>query len=322
MASNNLKGALLALLALGIFATHDVVVKTLGGHFSPFQIIFFASLISFPLVTILLLRDRSGAGLHPNNPGWVALRTAMTLITGIAAFYAFSTLPLAQTYAILFASPLLITIMAIPILGETVRFRRWAAVVVGLVGVLVVLRPGQAALGLGHLAALTAAVCGALASVIVRKIGKDERPVVLMLYPMTANFLATGAMLPFVYQPMTITELGMMAVIALFGLTASYLMILAYRAGEAVIVAPMQYSQMLWAIGYGWFLFGESVDGYTQLGAGIIIASGLYIVLRESRAGASENTPVLRTQSRSETAITPRASIMRRLITGPGRGEK
>ena len=314
MGGNNLQGALLALLALGIFASHDVVVKTLGSTFSPFQIIFFASMISFPTVTILLLRDRSEASLYPRNPGWVALRTVMTLITGISAFYAFSSLPLAQTYSILFASPLLITVMAIPILGERVRFRRWAAVIVGLVGVLVVLRPGQVPLSLGHLAALTAAVCGALASVIVRKIGQQERPVVLMLYPMTANFLATGAALPFVYRPMEITELGLMAVIALFGLAASYLMILAYRAGEAVIVAPMQYSQMLWAIGYGWFLFGEGVDGYTQLGSGIIIASGLYIVLRESRAGASENTPVLQTQGRPETATVPRVSILRRLL--------
>jgi S-adenosylmethionine uptake transporter len=322
MGGNNLQGALLALLALGIFASHDVVVKTLGGTFSPFQIIFFASMISFPTVTILLLRDRSEASLYPRNPGWVALRTVMTLITGVSAFYAFSSLPLAQTYSILFASPLLITVMAIPILGERVRFRRWAAVIVGLVGVLVVLRPGQVPLSLGHLAALTAAVCGALASVIVRKIGQQERPVVLMLYPMTANFLATGAALPFVYRPMEITELGLMAVIALFGLAASYLMILAYRAGEAVIVAPMQYSQMLWAIGYGWFLFGEGVDGYTQLGSGIIIASGLYIVLRESRAGASENTPVLQTQGRPETATVPRVSILRRLLIPAARRDR
>ena len=322
MGSSNFKGALLALVALGIFATHDVVVKTLGRGFSPFQIIFFASLISFPMVTLILLRDRTGGSLRPNNPGWVGLRTVMTLITGVSAFYAFSHLPLAQTYSILFASPLLITIMAIPLLGERVRFRRWAAVVVGLIGVLVVLRPGAEPLSLGHLAALAAALCGAFATVIVRKIGKLERPLVLMLYPMTANFLFTGAALPFVYKPMEITDLGMMAVIALFGLTASYLSILAYRLGEAVIVAPMQYSQMLWAIGYGWFLFGESVDTYTLIGSAIIIASGLYIVLRESRAGASENPPVLQSQGRAETVTAPRSSILRRMLNPTARGER
>ncbi|WP_372841214.1 DMT family transporter [Phaeovulum sp.] len=322
MGSNNLKGALLALVALGIFSTHDVVVKMLGRGYSPFQIIFFASLISFPMVTLILLRDRSAGSLWPNNPRWVALRTAMTLITGISVFYAFAHLPLAQTYSILFASPLLITVLAIPLLGEQVGVRRSAAVVVGLIGVLVVLRPGAAPLGLGHLAALTGAACGALASVIVRKIGKEERPLVLMLYPMTANFLFTGMVLPFVYIPMSISDLGLMAVIALFGLIASYLMILAYRAGEAVIVAPMQYSQMLWAIGFGWFLFGERVDTYTLIGAAIIIASGLYIVLRESRVGASENTPVLQTHIRTEIVTTPRSSIMQRLLSPTKRGDR
>ncbi len=319
MPSNNLKGALLGLVSMGIFATHDVVVKTLGGHFTAFQIVFFAALLSFPLVSVILLNDRREGHLRPVHPWWVLLRTTCTVITGVTAFYAFSVLPLAQTYAILFAAPLLITILAIPILGETVRLRRWAAVIVGLVGVMIVLRPGQANLGLGHLAALTAAVCGSLAGVIVRKIGAEERSVVLLIYPMMANFLVMGAVLPFVYVPMQITDFGLMGVIALFGLTASFLSILAYRAGEAVIVAPMQYSQILWATGYGWFLFGESVDRATLIGAAVIIASGLYIVFREGRSDVSENTPVLRTRGRSETVTTPRSSLLQRALNLKGR---
>lgn len=319
MPSNNLKGALLGLVSMGIFATHDVVVKTLGGHFTAVQIVFFAALLSFPLVSVILLNDRREGHLRPVHPWWVLLRTSCTVITGVTAFYAFSVLPLAQTYAILFAAPLLITILAIPILGETVRLRRWAAVIVGLVGVMIVLRPGQANLGLGHLAALTAAICGSLAGVIVRKIGAEERSVVLLIYPMMANFLVMGAVLPFVYVPMEITDFGLMGVIALFGLTASFLSIMAYRAGEAVIVAPMQYSQILWATGYGWFLFGERVDRATLIGAGVIIASGLYIVFREGRLDVSENTPVLRTRGRSETVTTPRSSLLQRALNLKGR---
>ncbi|WP_415184216.1 DMT family transporter [Phaeovulum sp.] len=319
MSSNNLKGASLALVAMGIFATHDVVVKTLGSTFTAFQIVFFAALLSFPLVAVILLNDRREGHLRPVHTWWVLLRTACTVITGVTAFYAFSVLPLAQTYAILFASPLLITILAIPILGETVRLRRWAAVVFGLVGVMIVLRPGQADLGLGHLAAMTAAICGALAGVIVRKIGSEERAVVLLIYPMMANFLAMGAILPFVYVPMQITDFGLMGVIAVFGLTASFLSILAYRAGEAVIVAPMQYSQILWATGYGWYLFNERVDVPTIIGAGVIIASGLYIVFREGSLDVSENTPVLRTRGRSETVTTPRSSLLQRSLNLKGR---
>ena len=312
--AHNLRGALLALVAMGIFATHDAVVKTLGATYSPVQIVFFAALLSFPIVSVILLNDAKAANLRPRHPGWVLLRTTLTVVTGVSAFYAFSTLPLAQVYVILFSSPLLITILAIPILGETVRLRRWIAVIVGLTGVLVVLRPGQSDLELGHLAALVAAVCGATASVIVRKIGANERSVVLLLYPMVGNFVAMGLVLPFVYRPMPLGDLALLGVIACLGLTASFFVILAYRAGEAAIVAPMQYSQIIWASVYGYFLFGESVDMATGVGAAIIIASGLYIVFRESRAGASEHRPVTETRGRAETVTTPRASILQRVL--------
>ncbi|MGL4311296.1 MAG: DMT family transporter [Paracoccaceae bacterium] len=316
VARNNTKGALLALAAMGIFATHDVVVKTLGANYSAFQIVFFAALLSFPIVALILLNDGKDENLRPRHPYWSALRTVCAVITGVSAFYAFSTLPLAQVYAILFASPLLITILAIPILGEKVRLRRWAAVIAGLIGVMVVLRPGEAELGMGHLAALTAAITGATASIIVRKIGQDERSVVLLLYPMMGNFIAMGAALPFVYRPMPLEHFGLLGVIALFGLAGSFLSIAAYRQGEAVIVAPMQYSQIIWATGYGYFLFGETLDRPTLIGAAIIIASGLYIVFRESSADVSENRPVLQTRGRNEMVTSPRSSVLQRVLPG------
>ena len=312
--SHNVRGALLALIAMGIFATHDVVVKTLGAHYSAVQIVFFAALLSFPIVSVILLNDGKEANLRPRHPWWVSFRMVLTVITGVTAFYAFSVLPLAQVYVILFSSPLLVTILAIPILGERVGFHRWAAVVAGLIGVIIVMRPGQAPLSVGHLAALVAAVCGATASVIVRKIGAEERSVVLLLFPMIGNFVGMGLALPFVYKPMPIEHLGLLGVIAVFGLTASFLVILAYRSGEAAIVAPMQYSQILWATGYGYFLFNERLDLPTAIGAGVIIASGLYIVFRESRKGISANRPVTQTRVRPETVTAPRSSILQRVL--------
>ena len=101
---------------------------------------------------------------------------------------------------------------------------------------------------------------------------------------------------------------------ALLGFTASIVIILAYRAGEAVIVAPMQYSQILWAIFFGTLLFNETPDLVTLLGAGVIIASGIYIVLREGQQNASENTPVLRSRSRFETGTQLRIGVLRRLL--------
>lgn len=307
--SSNLRGALLALFAFAIFATHDVLIKYLGGSYSPFQVVFFSVLFGFPFVTILLLRDQTEANLLPAHPWWSLARTLASVITAFTVFYAFSVLPLAQTYAILFASPLLITVLAIPLLGEKVGWRRSLAVLVGLVGVIVVLRPGQTDLSLGHLAALVGAVSSAFASVIVRKVGREERSVVLILYPMVANFVLMGAALPFVYQPMPLIDLGAQAVIAALALVGTACVIAAYKAASAVTVAPMQYSQIIWATFFGFLLFDESLDWATVAGSTIIIASGVYIVLRESIAGRSKNTPVLRTRSRAGMPAAPRVAV-------------
>ena len=305
----NLKGALFALLAFGIFASHDVIIKVLGGSYSPVQIVFFSVMFSFPLAMMHLLRDKTTGTLIPVHPWWMAARTVAAVITGFCAFYAFSVLPLAQVYAILFAAPLLITILSIPILGEQVKLRRWIAVIIGLSGVLIVLRPGQQDLELGHLAALVSAVCGSFASIVVRKIGREERTVVLMLYPMMANFIVMASLLPLVYEPLPIEDLGKLGVIALLAWTAGRFLIAAYNTGEAVVVAPMQYSQILWATFYGLLFFGERPDIYTVIGSSVIIGSGVFIVLRESRAPGSEQ-PVLRTRSRAETGTSPRVSTL------------
>ncbi|MCL3881678.1 DMT family transporter [Marivita sp. GX14005] len=310
--SQNAKGALLALLAFGLFSTHDVFIKTLGAHYSPIQIVFFSVLLSFPLATIMLMRDATPGTLVPVHPWWMALRTLGGVVTGVSAFYAFAHLPLTQTYAILFATPLLITVLSIPILGERVRVQRWLAVIVGLAGVMVVLRPGATDLTLGHAAAIAAAFGGAFASIVVRKIGAEERTLVMLLYPMMANFILMGAALGFVYKPMPLEHLGMLAIISIMAWTAARVIIGAYRTGEAAIVAPMQYSQILWATVYGLLFFDETPDRYTMIGAAIIIASGLFIVFRESRAGASRNTPVLRTRTRIGTPSVLRLSGLMR----------
>lgn len=310
--SPNLRGAAFALVAFGLYATHDAVVKTLGGTYSPVQIVFFSVLLSFPLATLMLMRDAKPGTLLPVHPWWIALRTGAAVITGVSAFYAFSVLPLAQTYAILFATPLLITVLAIPILGEKVRLRRWIAVGVGLVGVVIVLRPGGTVFGLGHAAAIVAALGGSVASIIVRKIGTEERPVVLLLYPLVANFVVMGAALGFVYVPMEGIHFGLVAIMSALAWIGSRLSVAAYSIGEAAVVAPMQYSQIVWASLYGFLFFDETVDAMTLLGTAIIIASGLYIVFRESRR-ADSHTPVLRTRSRPFTPSTPRIGAYLRL---------
>ena len=310
--SANIKGALIALAAFGIYATHDVVIKYLGASYSVFQIVFFSVLFGFPVTMLLLMGEPKPETLRTKYPFWTALRSIAVVFTGATAFYTFSTLPLTQTYAIIFAMPVLITLLAIPMLGERIGIRRASAVVVGLVGVLIVLRPGAADLNLGHLSALAAAFGGALVSVILRKIGSEERSVTLMLYPMMANFIVMGALLPFVYEPMPLLDMALMALVAILALLAMWLVILAYRMADAVIVAPMQYSQILWAVFFGTMFFGEGVDQATVIGAAVIIASGVYIVLREDSRPADSQKPVLRTHGRIGAPSVPRMTAILR----------
>jgi S-adenosylmethionine uptake transporter len=316
---NNAKGAAFALAAFGIYSTHDVVVKFLGGVYSPFQIVFFSTLFGFPIVTIMLMRDATDGNLRPRHPWWTLLRTAAAVLSTALVFYAFSVLPLAQTYAIVFAAPLLITVLAIPILGERVGWHRCMAVLAGLVGVIVVLRPGTTDLTAGHLAALAAAVTSAVAAVVVRKIGNEERSAVLLLYPMMANFILMGLAMPFVYRAMPAMHLGGSVLMAMLGFVGALCVIFAYRMGSAVVVAPMQYSQILWAVVYGLAFFGETPDRSTAVGAGIIIASGIYVVLREERPDVSKTRPVQRTQSRYVIGTYPRIGLIRRLFRRNGK---
>ncbi|MDU8942615.1 DMT family transporter [Ovoidimarina sediminis] len=311
---SNLRGAGLALVAFALFATHDVVVKSLGQSYLPFQIIFFSVLMSFPWVIFSLIGDAEKGTLRPVHPWWSALRTVCILISGSCAFYAFSTVPLAQVYAALFAAPLIITILSIPILGERVGIHRWSAVILGLAGVLIALRPGSGEIGLGHAAAVASALFSAMASVVVRKIGRDERSAVLMLFPMLANFVVMGALMPFVYEPMPVEHLGGLAFMSILAFVAGMLLISAYRTAAAAVVAPMQYSQIIWAAIYGTLLFSETPDRMTWIGAGLIIASGLYIVLRETFGGRSTTTPVLRTKARASSGTSPRTKPLEKIV--------
>lgn len=305
MISSNLRGALFALAAFGAFSLHDAVAKALGAFYHPIQIVFFGALLGFPLITLGLI-GQGGGGLRPVHPWWNALRTVALMSVTLNAFYAFATIPFAQAYALIFATPLIITALSVPMLGERVGPRRWAAVLLGLVGVLIVLRPwGAADLSLGHLTALISAFSGALVALIMRKIGQDERSAVFLLYPMLANVVLLGALLPLVYRPMPLAHLGGMALVAVGSLTAMGLMILAYRAAEAAVVAPMQYTQMLWAVGLGYVVFDERPDAATLAGSAVIALSGLAILWREKQLPPTAARPALHGAGQTGPSVAP-----------------
>ena len=220
------------------------------------------------------------------------MRTVLGLIGAAGAFTAFKLLPLAEAYALIFASPLVITLLAVPMLGEKIGPARLAAVIVGLIGVLVVLRPGFTDFGLGHIGALTAALFGSTATVIVRLIGPDERSAVLILFPMIAGIFVMAGIMPFVYRPVELPDLAIMASTGFLVVIGQLCIIGAYRAAPAGFVAPIQYSQIIWAVLLGYVLFDEIPDMWVAIGAVIVISSGLFIVFRESRGGRSRHKPV------------------------------
>ncbi|MTI01354.1 DMT family transporter [Roseibium sp. RKSG952] len=300
-----LQGLGYAFLGFAVFATHDALIKYLGATYSVLQIIFFATLFSFVPMAVTILADRTSDNFRPRHPWLVLLRSALMVASMSCAFYSFSVLPLAEVYSLLFSFPLIVTVLSIPILGEVVRAQRWAAVGVGLIGVLIVLRPGATEITLGHVAALTAAFCSAFASVLVRKIGNEERSAVLILYPLLLAIIIMSLAQPAVYQPPSLTHLGMMALVGVFSVIAQHLIILAYRAAPAGAVAPSQYTQIIWATIFGAVFFGERPDAWVAVGASIIIASGVFVVWRESRSNVSPNKPVLRIRSpRADTGAS------------------
>lgn len=307
-ASHSSVGAMFGLAAYATYSTHDVIVKELGATYSPFQIVFFSALLGFPLITVIMIRDQKPGVLWPKHPGWVTLRSVSGVVSSVGAFYAFAHLPLTQVYAFIFATPLIITVLAAPMLGETIRLRRGLAVALGLVGVMIVLRPGGAEFGWAHVAALASAFAGALTSIIVRKIGSKERRVVMVLYPTLANLVLTAVVLPFVYVEMPIEHFGLLAIVAVMVLIAMAFLVAAYTRGDAMIVAPTQYSQIIWGVLFGAVLFGEYPDWQTYAGTAVIILSGVYILKRESTRDVSQNAPVLNTRTRLGQAFGIRVS--------------
>lgn len=291
---NALRGVAFALVAFATFSLHDALIKSIKG-IPVFQVVFFVVLFSFVPFALFLAIDGTERSLRPRLPFLVALRCLFSVVGLLCVFYAFGRLPMAEVYSLLFAAPILITLIAIPVLGERVRLFRWFAIVLGMVGVLVVLRPGTTSLSINHLVALGAACSTACVSVVTRKIGSREHSVTLILYPMLANVVVTGIATIFVYVPMEGDVLLRLCLIGILSVIGQSLMIQAYRASEAQFVAPMQYSQMLWALVYGALIFNESIDGNVLLGSVVIVSAGLLFIWRE--LATSVKQPVLLTRN-------------------------
>lgn len=281
--TSNLNGALFGLLGMALFAASDISIRFLGEGYNPFQIIFFAGLMSVPLIAGFAMADPTPGPLRPALPRLMALRCGIVLVNGVLGTYAFANLPLAQAYAIFFTMPIFITLLAALFLHEKIDLPRGLAVMAGLAGVLVALDPGAATLEWAHAAALGGSALGAANYVLIRKTGGQERTVVMILYPLMLQLGVAAMVLPFVYTPMPFRDLAMTAVMATAAFGGYFAIIAAYRCAPGIIVAPMQYSQIIWAAIFGAVLFDETMSGRTVLGVAIIIVAGIVIVSRQDK---------------------------------------
>lgn len=289
-----LPGLALALLGYAIYSSHDALVKALTDY-SVFQIVFFATLFGYVPFSIARIIEGKQLSLKPQNPKLLILRAFLHVSSLCLAFLAFKMLPLVDAYVLLFCSPLFVSILAIFFLGEKIALLRWVAIAMGLCGVAIVLRPSLSTIELGHLAALGSAFCGASTAVISRKISASENMATMIIFPLLGNIIVTGCALYFVYKPMEFNHLAMMFAVGVLGLLGQYFVLSGYRSAPAALVGPMQYSQIVWAIVFGYLFFNESVDRWAIIGSTITILSGIVIVWREKVA--SKIQPNLKTRN-------------------------
>jgi drug/metabolite transporter (DMT)-like permease len=280
-----LRAILLALLAFASFSTMDTFVKLLAERFPPVQIACFVATAGLlPPVLAAFLRQDPGR-LATHAPRLQLLRGVLMLVGGVAAFVGYSLLPLADAYAIAFTQPLIVTAMSMPLLGERVGPRRWAAVLVGFLGVLVVLRPGAGVLGLGALAAGINALGNGLALVLIRRAHATETAEAFAFWGNLVIALGTAPALLWFWTMPAAADLGLFLLAGLCGGTSFLVLSQAFRLAHAAVIAPFQYSQMPYAILVGLLVFGDRPDPLTLLGAAIVIGSGLYILQREATGG-------------------------------------
>jgi drug/metabolite transporter (DMT)-like permease len=274
------------LAAVAGYALVDASAKWLTAGYGVIQILFFGRIVG-PIFAIWLAH-RHGNGwsdLRTRRLPMHVLRTVIALCSIGTYFYALKLLPLAEAVSIGFASPLFMAILAIPLLGEKVGPRRWAAIIIGFIGVLVILRPGMVPIGWGAVAAVGSGILYAFGLITSRKLAATESLPSLMFWFSVIGLIATGALLPFDWRMPVAEDLLPIAIVALLTTLAQLCLTQAFRHGEVSLIAPLEYTALIWGSFYGWLIWGELPEHWVFIGAGIMVASGIYLVHREHRLG-------------------------------------
>lgn len=282
--TDSLRGIALMTLGMFLFSGVDTMGKFLTDTVHPIQIVWFRQTGLF-LGVLVLIGIQGRSVLSSTNPKLQIGRGVLAACSATLFIFGVAYVPLADAVAITFVAPFMVTVMGALILREPVGVRRWSAVIIGFIGTLIVIRPG---LGVIHPAALlliVAATAFALRQVLSRILAGEDRTRTTVAYTAIVSWSLLSLPLLFIWQtPSSPLEFVLLTAMAVFAAIAEILVIMALDAAQAVVVAPVQYSLLLWGTLYGFFVFGQLPDGWTWLGAVIIVATGLYTLNRERLA--------------------------------------
>lgn len=263
---------------------NDALAKTLTANYSALQIQFMRNIIALPFAILIAYKMGGAQALRSHKPVAHLLRGTLWIGATVMFFTSLKFLGLAEATALIFVAPLFITALSALILREHVGWRRWIAVIVGFIGVLIAIRPGTATFQTISLLPIATAFVYALLMLSARWVDARESVWTLLLYMTATGALLSIFIVPFVWVPLRTEDLTLFAAVAIFGTAGMTMMTQAFRFAPAVVVAPMDYTAIIWATALGWIIWNEIPDALTFVGAGIIIASGVFIIWREHRA--------------------------------------
>lgn len=274
-------GVILAFLAYASFSIADTLIKATGPTMSVFEMAFFTTTLSIIPVMLTKRGERWRDIYKLQHPWLVHLRCATAICSTAFVMYAFTHIPFADVYAIGFLTPIVVTLLGVLILKEHVAVHRWLLLIISFLGVVLVIRPGVRDLQLGHLAIFCSVFLGAITTIILRHVAPRERRVSLVGLQVFYSALVNGIlMIPYFVMP-TLEQLAVFLGIGLIGGTGGLLLIAATKRSPANLVAPVQYSQLIWAIVFGALFFREYPDYVAIVGLVIVLAAGLANVLTE-----------------------------------------
>ena len=264
------------------FVVMDAMAKYLMRDYSVPQVVW--GRYAFHLAAIVVvLAPRRRLWFRTRRLGLQLFRSMVLLLATVLFFTALSYMPLADASALIYVSPLLVTALSVPILGERVGPRRWTAVVIGFIGTLVIVRPGAGVMHPAAFLVLGTALCFAIYQITTRVLSTTENALTTLFYTAAAGALCTTLALPFFWTPPSAFAWALMAGVGLVGAFGHFLMIQAYQRASVSGLAPYLYTQLIWAVIFGYLVFADLPDAWTIAGAAVITASGLFVFYRGSR---------------------------------------